>query len=217
MSPASSGATPWRALVVTHLVAVAVGFWSAPVKLFDQTVKQSGLFTTDTMQVLSATVLSLRAENKLLVYSYKGEAHVVVHRTEFWVIPGTQKLTVPATVFYVLDLSDLTLDRVHYDERAKLVTVTLPPLKLGDVAFQPEAAQTDNGGLLTYNQATVDELNQLAFGEARRAFTKEAQEKTLVEAAQRQAKENIQSYFEVPLRIVGKPEVRVVATFDPPV
>jgi hypothetical protein len=203
----------WKVALVTHSLAAAVGFWAAPREMLDITVKQSGVFTTDTMHILSATVLSLRAENKLLVYSYKGEAHVAVRQTAFWILHGTQELTVPATVGFYLDLSDLTLDRVKYDDRAKLVTVTLPPLRLGDIAFQPEAARTANGGLLTYNQATVDELNQINFGQARRAFTKQAQEASLVQAAQRQAKENVQGYFEVPLRIVGHPEVRVVAEF----
>lgn len=204
----------WKVVTATHLAAAAAGFLVAPRELLDTTVKQSGIFTTDTMHILSATVLSVRAENRLLVYSYKGEAHVAVRRTEFWLLHGSQELTVPATVGFYLDLSDLTLDRVKYDDRAKLVTVTLPPLRLGDIAFQPEAARTANGGLLTYNQATVDELNRINFGQARRAFTKQAQDVSLVKAAQRQAKENVQGYFEVPLRIVGHPELQVVATFD---
>lgn len=200
-------------LLVTHLTAAAVGWHVAPREMLDATTKQTGMFTTDTTHILSATVLSLRAENKLLVYSYKGEAHVAVRRTEFWLLHGTQELTVLATVGYYLDLSDLTLDQVKYDERAKLVTVMLPSLLLGDIAFQPEAARTTNGGLLTYNQATVDELNRINMGQARRAFTKQAQDVSLVQAAQRQATENVQAYFEVPLRIVGRPDVRVVATF----
>ena len=32
-------------------------------------------------------------------------------------------------------------------------------------------------------------------------------------AAQKEAKANVQSYFEIPLRIVGQPDVKVVATF----
>lgn len=204
----------WKVATATHLAAAAVGFWAAPRELIDQTVKQSGMFTTDTMHILSATVLSLRAENKLLVHSFKGEAHVAVSRSEFWILHGTQELTVPATVGFYLDLSDLTLDRVKYDDRAKLVTVTLPPLRLGDIAFQPEVARTANGGLLTFNQATVDELDRINFSQARRAFTKQAQDVSLVQAAQRQAKQDIQGYFEVPLRIVGHPEVKVVAAFE---
>lgn len=204
----------WKLLAATHLAAGLAGFWAAPKELIDTEVKQSGMFTTDTIHVLSATVLSLRGENKLLVYSYKGEAHVAVRRSEFWILHGTQELTVPASVGFYLNLSDLTLDRVRYDDQAKLVTVSLPPLTLGEIAFQPEAARTINGGLLTYDQATVDELNRINFAQARRTFTKASQQATLVQAAKRQAEENVERYFEVPLRIVGHPDVKVIASFD---
>ena len=112
-----------------------------------------------------------------------------------------------------MDLNGLTLDRVKYDEAAQLVTVTLPPLRLGDIAFQPEQARTTNGGLLTYNQGMVDELNRLNYASARVAITKAAQDPTLVQAAKRQGAEDIERFFEIPLRIVGHPDVKVVAVF----
>ena len=120
---------------------------------------------------------------------------------------------VPAQVSYYLDLTQLTLDKVKYDERAKIVTVQLSRLTLGDIAFQPEAARTINGGMLTFSQAQVDELSKLNYASARKAFVKQAQGATLVQAAKAEAKKNVQSYFEIPLRIVGQPEVKVVAVF----
>ena len=89
----------------------------------------------DTQRVLSATVLSLRSEQKLLVWSYVGEADVSVERSSFWLLHGTRQLKARATVPYYLDLSELTEDRVKYDAATKLVTVNLPALKLGDVSF----------------------------------------------------------------------------------
>ena len=206
----------WKVLTVSHLAAAAVGFWAAPRELLDKEVKQAGFFTVDTKQVLGATVSSLRSENKLLVYSYKTYSDVAVSRSKFWLLNGTQELKVPASVNFYVDLSGLTLDRVKYDDAAKLVTVTLPPLRLGDIAFQPEQARTVNGGLLTYNQSTVDELNRLNYESARKGITKAAQDPTLVQAAKTQGADDIKNYFEIPLRIVGKPDVRVVAVFDPP-
>lgn len=109
-----------------------------------------------------------------------------------------------------MDLSGLTLDRVSYDEKAKLVSVKLPPLRLGDISFEPERSRTTNEGWLTYNQATVDELSRLNYEAARKAI----QDPTFVEAAERQGAEGIKNFFEIPLRIVGHPEVKVVATFN---
>ena len=43
----------------------------------------------------------------------------------------------------------------------------------------------------------------------------QSQQATLVQAAQREAKLSVQSFFQIPLRIVGKSEIKVVATFGP--
>lgn len=43
-------------------------------EMLDPTVRQSGAFNVDADQVLSATVLSLRNENKLMVRTFLGEA-----------------------------------------------------------------------------------------------------------------------------------------------
>ena len=206
--------TDWKVVTVTHLAAAAAGFIVAPREMLDRDVQQTGFFTADTKHILSATVSSLRSESKLLVYSYKTYSDVAVSRSSFFILHGSQELRVPASVNYYVDLSGLTLDRVKYDEAAQLVTVTLPPLRLGDIAFQPEQSRTINGGLLTYNQATVDELNRLNYKSARVAITKSAQDPTLLQAAERQGAEDIENYFEIPLRIVGHPDVRVMATFN---
>lgn len=205
---------PWMILAATHLGAGIVGYQLAPREMLDTEVKRSGFFTVDTKKVLSATVESLRAENKLLVYSYKGVAAVEVARRKLWLFGGRQQLIVPAQVGYYLDMSQLSLDKVTFDERTKIVSVRLPPMVMGDIAFQPEAATTINGGLLKFSQAQVDELNRMNYATARKAITKQAQGATLVQAAKTEAKKNVQSYFEIPLRIAGQPDVKVVATFE---
>lgn len=201
------------ALLATHLAAGGIGYALAPTELLDEEVRQSGFFTTDTTKVLSTTVESLRNENKLLVFSYKGTARVRIDRNVLWIFNGAQQLIVPAVVPYYVDLSNLTLANVSYNDRAKLVTVRLPRLLLGDIAFQPENATTINGGLLTYSQRQVDELNRMNYASARRAMVMQAQQASLIQAAQAQAIKNVAIYFEIPLRIAGQPDVRVVATF----
>ena len=126
---------------------------------------------------------------------------------------GRQELSVPAVVTYYLDLSDLTLADVAFNEAAKLVTVRLPRVTLGDIAFQPEAATTINGGLLTWNDEQVEALRKLNYASARRAMVAQAQQPGLLNVARKQAIGNVESYFAIPLRIVGQPDVKVVATF----
>ncbi len=202
-----------RLLLITHLLAAGAGFAVAPRELLESAVVHNGFFETDTKRVLAAAVESLRAENKLLVYSYRGFAAVSVERDGLLVLNGRQDLIVPATVSYYVDLSALTLDMLAYDERTRVVTVMLPPLVMGEVSFQPEAALSRSEGLLTFSQAQVDEFSRINYANARRAFIKQAQGATLIKAAEEQAKDNIARQFKMPLRIAGRPDVRVVASF----
>ena len=201
------------ALIGIPLAAFGLGYWVAPKEQLDTVVQHTGFLQTDTKKVLSATVESLRNENKLLVFSYRGSAHVRLDRTRFWVFGASQELIVPGVVTYYLDLSKLSLADITYDEKAKLVRVKLPPVVMGDIAFQPEQATAINGGVLTYSQAQVDELLKANYATARRAMTAQAQGAAFVGAARRQAIANVQTYFEIPLRIVGQPDVKVAATF----
>lgn len=92
---------------------------SAPTDQLDGEVQHTGFLRTDTTNTLTATVEGLRADNTLVVWSYKGTANVKAKR-EYWLIPaGTQELIVPAVVSYELDLSKLTLDKVTFNENAK--------------------------------------------------------------------------------------------------
>ena len=201
-------------LAATHIAALGIGYVAAPKELLDSEVKHTGLFTVDTTKVLATTVESLREENKLLVFSYKGTAKVQAGRTILWLFGGEQELSVPAVVSYYLDLSDLSLADVHYDEKAKLVTVKLPKVTMGDIAFQPENATTINGGVLTFSDEQVEALRKMNYAKARRAMVAQAQQPGLLNAAKRQAKANVESYFAIPLRIAGMPDVKVAATFD---
>jgi hypothetical protein len=173
------------------IIGLAFGWWFAPREQLDEVVHQSGFLQTDRRRVLSATVESLRAQNRLTVFTYRGSVTVRTERTKFFVFGGSQDLIVPGVVVYLLDLSKLTHD---YD--GNVVTVTLPPLELGDVAFQPEQATILNGGVLTFSQAQVDALLRANYATARRAMTKQAQGEGFATAARRQAQDNIRTIIQ---------------------
>ena len=202
-------------LAATHVAVFGVGYLVAPKDPVDTEVENTGFFQVDTTKVLATTVESLREENKLLVFTYKGTAKVKATRKILGgMFKGEQVLIVPAVVSYYLDLSDLNLADVRSDEQAKLVIVKLPKLVMGDIAFQPENATAINGGLLTFDEDQVEALRKLNYASARRAMVKQAQQPGLLKAAKRQAIENVESYFGIPLRIAGLPDVRVAATFN---
>lgn len=205
------GSDTWKVLAATHLLAAGAGFALAPREMLETEVRHSGLFRTDTKRVLSAAVESLRAEGRLLVYSYRGSAAVSAERDGL-LLDGRQDLIVPAAVGYYVDVSRIGTGEVAYDERSGVVTVSLPPLTVGDVAFEPEGARTTNGGLLTYSQRQVEELSRLNYASARRAFVKQAQSATIVRAAEAEAAEEVGRFLEAPLRVAGV-RARVAATF----
>jgi hypothetical protein len=200
-------------LAASHLALFGVGYAVADKEPIDTEVTHTGFFQVDTSRVLATTVESLRDENKLLVLSAKIGAQVVMDRSRFYLFGLHQRLTVPAAVNYYLDLSQLTLADVTYDERAKLVRVKLPKLSMGDIAFQPENASTINGGLLSFSDEQVEEVRKLNYAQARRAVVAQAQQPSFVNAAKRQAITDVEQYFSIPLRIAGQPDVKVVATF----
>lgn len=198
-------------LIASHL-AVAGGVYAfTDRRPVDTEVKNTGFFQVDTTKILAATVESLRTENSLVAYAYKGMAKVETGRDWLWIFHGHQQLIVPASVEYRIDLSEISLADVSYNEKAKMVTVKLPKVTLGDIAFQPENATTINGGVLTYSEDTIEALRKQNYTSARRAIIAQAQQPGLVKAAQKQAIANVEAIFEIPLRIAGQPDVKVVA------
>ena len=205
----------WHVLAVSHLAAGAAGWALSPRELLAENVEHTGLFSADTDRTLAAAVLSLRREDKLLVYTYRGAAHVVAERSELLgLVEGAQTVAVSATVSYLVDLGRLDVDDVHWDEAAGLVTVRLPPLVMGEVALHAEAARVSNEGVLTYSDWHVQDLLRLNYRTARRAFVKQAQEATLVAIAEARARESVERHFGIALAAAGRPDVRVVATFE---
>ena len=204
---------PLFILVSSSLAAFGVAYLVAPTEQLDTEVTDGGLVSTTTTQVLSATVESLRKENKLQVFTYKGGAKVSTGTDGLLFFNGAQELNVPAVVSYYLDLNELTLADLTFDEKAKVVSVMLPKLQIGDIAFQPEKATTVNGGLLTFVDGQVEAFRKQNYASARRAMVAQAQGKDIVAEAQEQAQEAVTGYFEIPLRIAGLPDVKVVATF----
>ena len=117
-------------LMGSSLAAFGIGYIVAPTEPLDTEVTDGGLVSATTTQVLSATVESLRAENKLQVFTYKGAAKVNTGTDGPLFFNGAQELNVPAVVNYYLDLNQLTLADVTYNEKAKLVSVKLPKLQI---------------------------------------------------------------------------------------
>ena len=191
-----------------------VGYDAAQRESSDTQVRSLGVFSQQTERVLAATVTNLQAENRLVVYQYTGDVRVAAEKSDLGgLLKTSQELTVPATVSYFVDMSRLRPEHVSFDKETQTVRVKLPPLMIGDPAFQPERARAANGGLLTLNADIVQDLNRVNYRSARRAFVRQAQQKQFVDLARDRARKNVEAYFEIPLRVVGSPNIKVTASF----
>ena len=202
--------------VVAALVAggYLAGYDAARRASSDTQVRNMGVFSQQTERVLAATVTNLQAENKLIVYQYTGDVRVSAEKSDLGgLLKTSQELTVPATVSYFVDLSQLRLEHVSFNKETQTVSVKLPPLMIADPAFQPERAWAANGGLLTLNADVVQDLNRVNYRSARKAFVRQAQQKQFVDLARDRARKNVEAYFEIPLRVVGSPNIKVTASF----
>ncbi|MDO8911524.1 MAG: DUF4230 domain-containing protein [Phenylobacterium sp.] len=180
----------------------------------DTQVRSLGVFSQQTERVLAATVTNLQAENRLVVYQYTGDVRVAAEKSDLGgLLKTSQELTVPATVSYFVDMSRLRPEHLTFDKETQTVHVKLPPLMIGDPAFQPERARAANGGLLTLNADVVQDLNRVNYRSARRAFVRQAQQRQFVDLARDQARKNVEAYFEIPLRVVGSPNIKVTSSF----
>ena len=198
--------------VITFIVGFVVGERSARREIPDVEVSVPGPFTIDTATVVAATLQSLQAETQLVSYSFTTMASVSLTRSLLLIFEGKQQLTVPATVRYYVDLSELSERDVRFDPATNTVRVKLPRLMF-TVTFHPERAIEINTGSLTLSDELVQELRQLNYKTARAAVRKQVRQPEFVRLAKEQTIRNVESLFTIPLRSLGKDEVVVEATF----
>jgi hypothetical protein len=204
----------WKVLAATHLLAAGAGFALAPRDILDQDVSYTGMFSVQERRTIAAAVLSLQKQNKLLAYTYVGAAHVEVEQSELLgLLDSSVQVTVGASVSYFVDLSNLSAEDVSWDAAGKVLRISLPPLVLGEIALEPERASIRSSGLMTLSDRHVQRLTKAAYRRARVSLIAQAQQETIREAAEEQARVNIQSHLELPLRAVAGGDIRVLAAF----
>ena len=200
------------ALLATALLGFASGYLVGRQLGPRYRLPNDDTFRVDVQRVLGPAIISLKAENKLIVYRFSGDARV---RTtiSYGPIRGDQQLIVPGTVVYFVDMAEFGPKDVRYDKASETVEIKLPPLRLGDIAFQPEQATEINGGLITMNNSIVAELVRDNYAGARHQFLEIANSQQNIDAAKAQAIKDVTAQFEVPLRTVGHKDTKVSVHF----
>ena len=158
-------------------------------------------------RVLSAT---FQARDKLEVGRVDGALDVTtVDPGLFRFLRSAQKATLPYSVAYQLDLSQLDTDDYRWDAKKRVLRVTIPDV----VPTAPNIDETKRTTLATdgmfITREAFDNLNRRAAMLATRAASAEAQKPEHLNAARANARKAVAGLLQTPLSVAGLGDVTV--------
>ena len=193
-------------VVVAALLLLGYFFWQRRAAIQEEYQTSLGL-----ARVLSAT---FEATDKLEVGRVDGALDVTtVDPGLFRFLRSAQKATLPYSVSYQLDLSQLDTNDYRWDAEKRILRVTIP-----DVATTaPNIDETKRRTLATdgmfVTREAFDNLNRRAALLATRAAATEAKKPVHLNAARANAKKSVAKLLETPLSVAGLGDVTVEVAF----
>jgi hypothetical protein len=162
-------------------------------------------------RVLSAT---FQAQDKLNVGEVKGALDVTtVDPGLFRFLRSAQRATLPYSVTYQLDLSQLDTDDYRWDADKRILRVTIPDV----VPTMPNIDETRRRTLATdgmfVTREAFDNLNRRAAVLATSAAAAEAKKPEHLDAARANARKSVAKLLETPLSVAGLGDVTVEVAF----
>lgn len=162
-------------------------------------------------RVLSAT---FEKQSKLNVGEVRGGLDVTtVDPGMFRFLRSSQKVTLPYSVGYQLDLSGMDAGDYRWDAKSRTLRVTIPDV----VPTKPNIDETQRRTLGTagvfVTREAFDNLNRRAAVLATRAATAEARKPEHLNAARANAKTAVARLLDAPLSVAGLGDVRVEVAF----
>jgi hypothetical protein len=162
-------------------------------------------------RVLSAT---FEKQSKLNVGEVKGALDVTtVDPGMFKFLRSSQKVTLPYSVDYQLDLSGLDASDYRWDAKRRALQVTIPDV----VPAKPNIDETQRRTLATagvfVTREAYDNLNRRAAVLATRTANAEAKKPEHLNAARANARKAVAQLLEAPLSVAGLGDVRVEVAF----
>ncbi len=193
-------------VVVAALLVLGYFYWQRRAAIQEEYQTSLGL-----ARVLSAT---FEATDKLEVGRVDGALDVTtVDPGLFRFLRSAQKATLPYSVTYQLDLSQLDTDDYRWDAKKRILRVTIP-----DVApTSPNIDETKRRTLATdgmfVTREAYDNLNRRAALLATRAAATEAKKPVHLNAARANARKTVARLLETPLSVAGLGDVTVEVAF----
>lgn len=163
---------------------------------------------------LGTSLVAFEKQNRLTVFS--AELSPVVASDDsrvFGLVQSRQVAVIPARVDYTLDLSQMSRDRLAWDEASATLDVQLPPLTVGKPNLDEGRAQYLREGIWI-SRAAQDKLTRDNTKLAEQQATAQAANPVLMGLARSAAKDAIRQNLAIPLEVAGFGEVKVEVRFD---
>ena len=193
-------AVPWL-LFILALAAIAWLAWEAfgPEDLGDP---------------LATSLVAFEEQNELTVFTAQLSPVVASEDSRlFGALTSRQVAVIPARVDYTLDLSEVTANRLAWDEGTSTLDVQLPPIEVGTPNLDEARAQYLREGLWITREAQ-DELTRDNTRLAEQQAVQQAANSVLMNLAREAARTAVRQNLAIPLEVAGFGDVTVNVRFD---
>lgn len=199
------------ALVVTLLIAAVLigGFlWSRE----QQRQREEELAQAQSLvRVLSAT---FEKQSALKVGEVDGALDVTsIDPGTFDFLRSAQKVTLPYSIDYTVDLSDMTPDQYRWDKESRTLVVEAPNVQVGTPNIDEARRRTIATQGIFVSRRAADNLSRRAAVQANRAAMAEANKPEHFNRARENAREVIAGMLRTPMEVAGLGPVNVVVRF----
>jgi hypothetical protein len=203
-------ASPTRGLILALVLAVAL---LAGLILYQREQQRQEEYQTSlgVARVLSAT---FEKQTKLNVGEVKGALDITtVDPGMVRFLRSAQKVTLPYSVGYQLDLSELDSGDYRWDAKRRALLVTIPDVAPTTPNIDETRRRTLSTAGVFVTREAYDNLNRRAAALATNAAIEEAKKPVHVNAARANARSAVKQLLETPLAAAGLGDVQVEVAF----
>ena len=162
--------------------------------------------------VVASSLKSLQEQNRLSAFAARFVT-VVTSRKEQLGFAAEKTLIMPAMVRYEVDLAKLTRDDVRWDEAAKTLTITLPPIEISGPEFDLSATKEYGSGAVLMTLTDVERLlDQSNRAKAKADVIAQARAPTMITLAREATARALTQNFALPLNAAGVEAIVKVET-----
>jgi Protein of unknown function (DUF4230) len=193
-------------IVLALVLGVVVGTWSG---IADR------LFGSNPKTIATASLESMRAQNRLSVFAARYVSVVSSHEQKFGgLLNYDRTLILPGDVRYELDMSRLQTGDVDWNKASRTLTVRLPEIEVAGPDVDINAVKEyGSGGVLSSLTNATEQLDQANRDRAVQDLRKQATAAVPMQLARQSARAAVERSFAMPLLAAGFKDVKVVARF----